>query len=116
MRSCFAPGFRFARRLDGVANVLAVAKRRFPEQTPVPATHFDAVTRIRPRLFATDIELHGAIDRESREIGGPLRRLPYPSGCRVNPRRAPYPSRPSRLHEPPPDAPPRLTLPRPHPP
>src|SRR5258708_38458512 len=53
MRSCFAPGFRFARRLDGVANVLAVAKRRFPEQTPVPATHFDAVTRIRPRLFAT---------------------------------------------------------------
>src|SRR5882762_2992381 len=75
MRSCFAPGFRFARRLDGVANVLAVAKRRFPEQTPVRATHFDAVTRIRPRLFATDIELHGAIDRGSREIVALLRRL-----------------------------------------
>src|SRR5258708_30551877 len=78
MRSCFAPGFRFARRLDGVANVLAVAKRRFPEQTPVRATHFDAVTRIRPRLFAADIELHGAIDRGSREIGGSLPRLVQP--------------------------------------
>src|SRR5260370_23122456 len=79
MRSCFAPGFRFARRLDGVANVLAVAKRRFPEQTPVPATHFDAVTRIRLRLFATDIELHGAIDLASREIGGGPPRPTSPS-------------------------------------
>src|SRR5882762_7632916 len=75
MRSCFAPGFRFARRLDGVANVLAVAKRRFPKQTPVRATHFDAVTRIGPRLFAADVELHGAVDRGSREIVALLRRL-----------------------------------------
>src|SRR5260370_5187972 len=65
----FAPAFRFACPLDGITNVLAVAKRRFPKQTPVCAAHFDAVTRIRPRLLAADVELYGAIDRGSREIG-----------------------------------------------
>src|SRR5712671_4952967 len=64
-----------ARRFDGVANVLAVAQRRFPKQPPVRAAHFDAVTRIRPRLFAADIEFHGAVDRGSRGIGWFLGRL-----------------------------------------
>src|SRR5260370_14166187 len=77
MCRCSAPAFRFARRFDGVANVLAVAKRRFPKHTPVGGAHFDAVTRIRPRLFAANVELHGAIDRGSREIGGLLGRLIY---------------------------------------
>ena len=31
VRGYFAPAFCFARRFDGVANVLAVSKRRFPE-------------------------------------------------------------------------------------
>src|SRR2546426_12517443 len=75
MRGRSAPAFGFARGFDGVANVLAVAERRFPEQTPVRAMHFDAVTRIRPRLFAANVELHGSIDRGSREFGGLLRRL-----------------------------------------
>src|SRR5260370_42103944 len=75
MCRCSAPAFRFARRFDGVANALAVAKRRFPKHTPGGAAHFDAVTRIRPRLFAANVELHGAIDRGSREIGRLLERL-----------------------------------------
>ena len=44
MRRRSAPAFRFAGRFDGVANVLAVAQRRFSEQTPVRAVHCDAVT------------------------------------------------------------------------
>src|SRR5882762_7304967 len=75
MRCRFAPAFRFARRFDGVAHVLAVAKRCFPKQTSVGGAYFDAVTRIRPRLFAANIELHGVVDLGSRKIGGPLRRL-----------------------------------------
>src|SRR5260370_687487 len=75
MRHCLAPAFRFARGFDGVANVLAVAERRLSKQTPVGGAHFDAVTRIWPRLFAADVELHSAVDWRSREIGRRLRWL-----------------------------------------
>src|ERR1700687_3812876 len=71
-----APAFRFASGLDRVANVLAVAQRRFSTRhPPVRAAHFDAVTRIRPRLFAADVEFHGAVDWGSRGIGWFLGRL-----------------------------------------
>jgi len=56
-------------------------QRGFPKQTPVRAAHFDAVTRIRPRLFAADVEFHGAIDRGSRSIGWFLGRLIYRERC-----------------------------------
>ncbi len=75
MRGRPAPAFRFARPFDGVANVLAIAKRRFSEQPSVGSVHFDAIARIGPRLLAADVELHGAIDRGSCEVHWRLGRL-----------------------------------------
>src|SRR5260370_22343108 len=93
MRRRFAPTFCFARRFDGGANILAVAKGRFSEQTPIGSAPFDAVTRIRPRLFAANVQLHSAIHRGSREIDERLRRLIDRQRCCMDRRRVLEPYR-----------------------
>src|SRR5713226_8143565 len=75
MSGCFAPAFSFARRLDGVSNVFAIAQRRLTQQTAIRAVHFDAVAGIGPRLLAADVEFHSAVDRRSAKIGSRLGRL-----------------------------------------
>src|SRR5258708_32393897 len=52
------PAFCLACSLDSVANVFAVAQRGFAQQTSVSRTHFHAVTGIRTRLLAANVELH----------------------------------------------------------
>ena len=42
----FCPGFCFARGFDGVANVFAIAQRRFAEQFTVLAANFERIPRI----------------------------------------------------------------------
>src|SRR6185436_15907994 len=66
------------RRLDGVADVLAVAVGDLAHALAVGAEHLQAVALVRPRLLAPDEELRGAVDerglrdaRGRREGHGP---------------------------------------------
>src|SRR6266481_5334526 len=87
VRRGLAPSFRLARGFDGVADVLAIAKRRLAEQAAVRRAYFHAVSRIRSRLFAADVKFYGAIDRRGRNIRMSLGRLIDRKRRRANGRR-----------------------------
>src|ERR1700724_3875026 len=68
MRRSLSPSFRLAGRLHSVPNILAIAERRFAEQTSVRTPHFHAVTGIRARLLSANIQFHRAIDNRPRRF------------------------------------------------
>ena len=64
-----APVRGFACRLDGVANILAIAERNFAQRFAVSAAHLHGVAGIRPCLLASDVELYSAIDGRDGGVG-----------------------------------------------
>ena len=74
MRGRRAPAGRLARRLDGVADVLAVAQARLAERAALGIEHAVGIAGIRPRLLAADIQLGGAVDAGRRRRRRPARR------------------------------------------
>ena len=64
VRAGFGPAGRVARRFHCVANVFAIAQRRFAQQFALAPVHRERITGIGPRLFAADVLLHCAIDSE----------------------------------------------------
>jgi len=66
---CFCPRFRFASRLDCIANVFAIAERRFSQQTTI-ATRTSMLYPESGRVcFAADVKLYGAIDSRNTALG-----------------------------------------------
>ncbi len=59
------PAGRVARRFHRVANVFAIAERRFAEQLAVAPVNRERVAGIGPRLFAADVLLHRAVNWRS---------------------------------------------------
>src|SRR5205085_10702517 len=68
MRGRAAPPLqRRARRLDSVAEVLAVSLTNLADLPPAGVIDRQAIPRVRPRLLPTDIELGGTVHgQESR--------------------------------------------------
>src|SRR5215472_737301 len=67
--SCrLGPCLGFARGLDRVADVFAVAERSLAKQSPIWSTNFHAVSRIRTGLLAADVELDRAVDDMNADI------------------------------------------------
>ena len=60
------PSRRFARSLHRVADVFAIPVWRFAKKLAVSPAHFNAVAGVGSRLLATNVKLHGAVDRRVR--------------------------------------------------
>ena len=65
VRRCLGPSFRLTGRFDRVADVLAIAQRRFAEQSAIPASYLRAIAGIRASLLAADVKLHRAVNGRS---------------------------------------------------
>ena len=69
VRGGLRPARSLVRRFDRVANVFAIAQRRFAQKTAIRGAHFHAVAGVGTRLLAADVELHRAVDGRRRRIG-----------------------------------------------
>ena len=65
MRGALRPAGSFSRGFNCVANIFAIAKTHFAEQAAAFVANLHAVAGIRPRLLASDVKLHGAVDIKS---------------------------------------------------
>ena len=56
-------------RFDRVANIFAIAQRGLAQKTAVSGAYFHAVAGVGARLFASDVELYGAVNCRRWPIG-----------------------------------------------
>src|SRR2546423_1577996 len=69
MRCGLGPASGFASGFDGITNVFAIAEWNFTQYFSILVADFHAVSRIRSRLLASDIQLYGPINLSRTEAG-----------------------------------------------